>query len=50
MCIRDSGNFEKITKLCKEARAAALGFEVAHVGVNCEDADAASAVLSLIHI
>ena len=39
-----AGNFEKITKLCKEARAAALGFEVAHVGVNCEDADAASAV------
>ena len=34
-----AGNFEKITKLCKEARAAALGFEVAHVGVNCEDAD-----------
>ena len=24
-----AGNFEKITKLCKEARAAALGFEVA---------------------
>ena len=39
-----AGNFEKITKLCKEARAAALGFEVAHVGVNCEDAAAASAV------
>ena len=39
-----AGNFEKITKLCKEARAAALGFEVAHVGVNCEDAASASAV------
>ena len=39
-----AGNFEKITKLCKEARAAALGFEVAHVGVNCEDAAVASEV------
>ena len=38
------GNFEKITALCKAARAAALGFEVAHIGVNCEDAEAASAV------
>lgn len=34
------GNFEKITKLCKEARETALGFEVAHVGINCDDADA----------
>ena len=39
-----AGKFEKITELCKQARSAALGFEVAHVGVNCEDADAASAV------
>ena len=39
-----AGNFEKITELCKQARAAALGFEVAHIGVNCEDAAAASAV------
>ena len=39
-----AGNFEKITELCKQARAAALGFEVAHIGVNCEDAEAASAV------
>ena len=36
-----AGNFEKITKLCKEARAAALGFEVAHIGINTPDADAA---------
>lgn len=27
-------NFEKITQLCKEARRIALGFEVAHIGVN----------------
>ena len=39
-----AGNFEKITELCRQARSAALGFEVAHIGVNCEDAEAASAV------
>ena len=39
-----AGDFEKITALCKQARSAALGFEVAHIGVNCEDAAAASAV------
>ena len=39
-----AGNFEKITALCKQARSAAIGFEVAHIGVNCEDAAAASAV------
>ena len=38
------GNFEKITKLCREARQNALGFELAHVGVNCGDADASMAV------
>lgn len=38
------GNFEKITALCKEARQNALGFEVAHVGVNCVDGDASMAV------
>ena len=39
-----AGNFEKITELCKQARSAALGFDVAHIGLNCEDAEAASAV------
>ena len=39
-----AGKFEKITELCKQARSGALGFEVAHIGVNCEDAAAASAV------
>ena len=39
-----AGNFEKITELCKQARSAALGFEVAHIGLNCEDAEVASAV------
>ena len=39
-----AGNFEKITGLCRQARAAALGFEAAHIGVNCENAEAASNV------
>ena len=34
-----AGNFEKITQLCLEARKAVLGFEVAHIGVNCPDAE-----------
>ena len=33
-----AGNFDKITELCKESRKALLGFEVAHVGINCADA------------
>ena len=33
-------NFEKITALCKEAVKAALGFEIAHVGINTPDAAA----------
>ena len=43
-----AGNFAKITELCKQARSAALGFEVAHVGVNCEDADASLAICKKI--
>ena len=39
-----AGNWEKITKLCAEARTNALGYEVAHVGVNCADEAAASQV------
>lgn len=38
------GNFEKITSLCREARERALGFEVAHVGINCEDAESSMEV------
>lgn len=34
-----SGHFEKVTQLCREARKAVLGFEVAHIGVNCPDAE-----------
>ena len=38
------GNFDKITALCKQARAAILGFEVAHIGINCENAEDSMAV------
>ena len=37
-------NFDKITQLCKDARKALLGFEVAHVGINTDDADNAMGV------
>ena len=37
-------NFDKITSLCKEARRTALGFEIAHVGVNAGDAEESLAV------
>lgn len=34
-----AGNFDKITALCAEARKSILGFEVAHIGINCSDAE-----------
>ena len=37
-------NFAKITALCKDARRIALGFEIAHVGVNAASADESLAV------
>ncbi len=39
------GNFDKIEKLCAEARATALGFELAHIGINCPDAEASMQVV-----
>ena len=39
-----AGNYERITALCREARQAVLGFEVAHIGINAADAEAARAV------
>ena len=39
-----AGNWDNITKLCAEARANALGYEVVHVGINCADESAASQV------
>lgn len=44
-----AGNFDKITKLSAEARKAALGFEVAHVGINCDGADTSAAVADALH-
>lgn len=32
-------NFDRITQLCAEARRGVMGFELAHVGINCADAD-----------
>lgn len=40
------GAFDKITALCKEAKKSALGFEVAHIGINCPDADSSMDVCS----
>ena len=39
-----AGNFDKITALCREARKALLGFEMAHVGINCDDESMAQGV------
>lgn len=39
-----AGNFDKITQLCKTAVQNSLGFEVAHVGVNMTDEEAALAL------
>lgn len=32
-----AGNFVKITELCREAHKSVLGFEFAHLGINCYD-------------
>ncbi|MBR1455849.1 MAG: bifunctional 4-hydroxy-2-oxoglutarate aldolase/2-dehydro-3-deoxy-phosphogluconate aldolase [Oscillospiraceae bacterium] len=37
-------DFEKITRLCEDSRRALLGFELAHVGLNCADEAESSAV------
>lgn len=37
-------NFDKITQLCAEAHRDVMGFEFAHVGINCADGDEAMAV------
>jgi len=33
----DSGNFDEITRLCKEAVRTIIGFELAHIGINSEN-------------
>ena len=40
----NEGNFAKVTELCAEARRVLLGFEILHVGINCDDADTAMEV------
>lgn len=37
-------NFDKITRLCQEAVAGSLGFEIAHVGINTKNGEDALAV------
>ena len=44
-----AGNFDKITELCAQAKEALLGFEVAHIGINCENADASMAVCEALN-
>ncbi len=39
-------NFDKITALCAAARTNMLGFEIAHVGINCPDAEVSETVCS----
>ena len=42
-----AGNWDKISALSAQAAGAALGFELAHIGINCQDADASLAVCRL---
>lgn len=42
-------NFEKITALCAEARKIALGFEVAHVGVNTAGTEVCEEVSGMLN-
>jgi 2-dehydro-3-deoxyphosphogluconate aldolase/(4S)-4-hydroxy-2-oxoglutarate aldolase len=44
-----SGNFNKITELCAQARKSLLGFEVAHVGINCESPEESTAVCDTLN-
>ncbi len=37
-------NFDKITALCRESRKIALGYEIAHVGINSADAETSLSV------
>jgi len=44
-----AGNFDRITQLSRQARASMLGFEVAHVGINCQDASQADKVCEKLY-
>ncbi|MBR5292080.1 MAG: bifunctional 4-hydroxy-2-oxoglutarate aldolase/2-dehydro-3-deoxy-phosphogluconate aldolase [Clostridia bacterium] len=39
-----AGNFDRITQLSRQAKASMLGFEVAHIGINCQDASQADEI------
>lgn len=45
-----AGKFDKITELCRKARQVSLGFEIAHVGINCESGEASAAVCGLFEM
>ncbi len=40
----NAGNFDEITRLSRQAVQSMLGFELAHIGINCENAEDAAAV------
>lgn len=44
----NAGNFERITELSREARRIALGFELAHVGINAQNADQSLRVCQML--
>ena len=44
-----AGNYDRITQLSRQARASVLGFEVAHVGINCQDASQADKVCEKLY-
>lgn len=39
-----AGNFDKITRLCRDTKKALLGFELAHVGINAVDEDISASI------
>ena len=43
----DSGNFDEITRLCKEAVRLILGFELAHIGINAQNETEAMSIAEL---
>lgn len=45
----DGGNFEKISRLCAEAHTAALGYEVAHIGLNSGSAEDSLSICRNLH-
>ena len=46
----NDGNWDEITRLTKEAVNAMLGFELEHIGVNCENEDEAMQTAKLFEL